>query len=290
MKYLNKETNGITLSRIGLGAMRMADVQQGVDTIHAALDSGITYLNTGDFYGHGESELVIREALKTRKREDIFIAVKFGGMLTPDDRFYGIDVRPQNVQNYLVYTLKRLGTDYVDLYQPARINPHIPVEDTIGAVADLVKAGYVRSVGITEIDAETLRRAHAVHPISLVEVRYSLLDRDIEEGILPTARELGIDVVTFANLFHGVIGGSNPAGLSQRMPPQAAEKLKQAVSRLELLKEMADEKNVSVSQLAIAWVLAQGDDILALVGSRTVDQLHDTVKAIDIATYRADNP
>jgi oxidoreductase, aldo/keto reductase family len=160
------------------------------------------------------------------------------------------------------------------------------VEDTIGAVADLVKAGYVRSVGITEIDAETLRRAHAVHPISLVEVRYSLLDRDIEEGILPTARELGIDVVTFANLFHGVIGGSNPAGkvagLSQRMPPQAAEKLKQAVSRLELLKEMADEKNVSVSQLAIAWVLAQGNDILALVGSRTVDQLHDTVKAIDI--------
>ena len=286
MKYLNKETNGITLSRIGLGAMRMADVQQGVDTIHAALDSGITYLNTGDFYGHGESELVIREALKTRKREDIFIAVKFGGMLTPEDRVYGIDVRPQNVQNYLAYTLKRLGTDYVDLYQPARINPHIPVEDTIGAVADLVKAGYVRSVGITEIDAETLRRAHAVHPISLVEVRYSLLDRDIEEGILPTARELGIDVVTFANLFHGVIGGSNPAGkvagLSQRMPPQAAEKLKQAVSRLELLKEMADEKNVSVSQLAIAWVLAQGDDILALVGSRTVDQLHDTVKAIDI--------
>ena len=191
MKYLNKETNGITLSRIGLGAMRMADVQQGVDTIHAALDSGITYLNTGDFYGHGESELVIREALKTRKREDIFIAVKFGGMLTPDDRFYGIDVRPQNVQNYLAYTLKRLGTDYVDLYQPARINPHIPVEDTIGAVADLVKAGYVRSVGITEIDAETLRRAHAVHPISLVEVRYSLLDRDIEEGILPTAEQAG---------------------------------------------------------------------------------------------------
>lgn len=130
MKYLNKETNGITLSRIGLGAMRMADIQQGVDTIHAALDSGYV----SDFYGHGESELVIREALKPRERGDIFIAVKFGGMLTSDDRFYGIDVRPQNVQNYLVYTLKRLGTDYVELYQPARINPHIPVEDTIGAV------------------------------------------------------------------------------------------------------------------------------------------------------------
>lgn len=292
MKYLNKETNGITLSRIGLGAMRMADVQQGVDTIHAALDSGITYLNTGDFYGHGESELVVREALKTRRREDVFISVKFGGMLTPDDRFYGIDVRPQNVQNYLAYTLKRLGTDYVDLYQPARINPHIPVEETIGAVADMVKAGYVRNVGITEIDADTLRRAHAVHPISLVEVRYSLLDREIEQSLIPTARELGIGIVTFANLFHGVIGGSNPAEklatLSQRMPSQAAEKLKQAVSRLDILKKIAAGKNVTVSQLAIAWVLAQGDDILALVGSRTVGQLHDTVKAVDIDLNKED--
>ncbi|WP_075556397.1 aldo/keto reductase [Parabacteroides timonensis] len=292
MKYLNKETNGITLSRIGLGAMRMADVQQGVDTIHAALDSGITYLNTGDFYGHGESELVVREALKTRRREDVFISVKFGGMLTPDDRFYGIDVRPQNVQNYLAYTLKRLGTDYVDLYQPARINPHIPVEETIGAVADMVKAGYVRNVGITEIDADTLRRAHAVHPISLVEVRYSLLDREIEQSLIPTARELGIGIVTFANLFHGVIGGSNPAEklatLSQRMPSQAAEKLKQAVSRLDILKKIAAGKNVTVSQLAIAWVLAQGDDILALVGSRTVSQLHDTVKAVDIDLNKED--
>lgn len=292
MKYLNKELNGITLSRIGIGAMRMTDVQQGVDTIHAALDNGITYLNTGDFYGHGESELVIREALKTRKREEIFISVKFGGMLTPDDRFYGIDVRPQSIQNYLAYTLRRLGTDYVDLYQPARINPHIPVEDTIGAVADLVKAGYVRNIGITEIDAETLRRAHSVHPISLLEVRYSLLDREIEQSLIPTARELGINIVTFANLFHGVIGGSNPAekvaALSQRMPVQAAEKLKQAVSRLDILKDIADEKHVSVSQLAIAWVLAQGDDILALVGSRTVGQLHDTVKAIDINLTKED--
>ncbi|MBC8619458.1 MULTISPECIES: aldo/keto reductase [Parabacteroides] len=292
MKYLNKETNGITLSRIGLGAMRMADIQQGIDTIHAALDSGITYLNTGDFYGHGESELIIREALKTRKREDVFISVKFGGMLTPDDRFYGIDVRPQSVQNYLAYTLKRLGTDYVDLYQPARINPHIPVEETIGAVADMVKAGYVRNVGITEIDAGTLRRAHAVHPISLVEVRYSLLDREIEQSLIPTARELGIGIVTFANLFHGVIGGSNPeeklATLSRRMPPQAAEKLKQAVARLDVLKEMAAEKNVSVSQLAIAWVLAQGGDMLALVGSRTVGQLRDTVKAIEIDLSKED--
>lgn len=292
MKYLNKETNGVPLSRIGLGAMRMESIQEGVDTIHAALDDGITYLNTGDFYGHGESEMIIGEALKARKREDLFISVKFGGMLTPDDKFYGIDVRPQNVKNYLAYTLKRLGTDYVDLYQPARINPHIPVEDTIGAIAELVKEGYVRNVGITEVDAETLQRAHAVHPISLVEVRYSLLDREIEQDLVPTARKLGIGIVAFANLFHGVIGGRHPeekmAMLSQRMSPQAAEKLKQAVSRLDILKEIAADKHVTVSQLAIAWVLAQGDDILALVGSSTVGQLHDTVKAIDILLTKAD--
>ncbi|MEA4916389.1 aldo/keto reductase [Proteiniphilum sp.] len=293
MKTINCRTkNNIAISRLGLGAMRMADIQQGIDTIHAALDSGITYLNTGDFYGHGESEMLIREALKTRRREDVFISVKFGGMLTPEGRFYGIDVRPQSIQNYLAYTLKRLGTDYVDLYQPARINPYIPVEETIDSIADMIKAGYVRNVGITEIDANTLRRAHAVHPISLVELRYSLLDREIEESLIPTARELGIGIVTFANLFHGVIGGSNPdekvAGLSRRMSPQAVEKLKQAVSRLDQLKEIADEKNVTVSQLAIAWVLAQGDDILALVGSRTVGQLLDTVKAIDIPLSEED--
>jgi len=287
METMNYRTkSGIAVFRLGIGAMRMTDAQEGIDTIHAALDSGITYLNTGDFYGHGESEMIIREALKTRKREDVFISVKFGGMLTPDDKFYGIDARPQNVQNYLAYTLRRLGTDYVDLYQPARINPHIPVEETIGAVADMVKAGYVRHAGLSEVDADTLRRAHAVHPIGMVEVRYSLLDREIEDSLIPAARELGIGIVTFANLFHGIIGGSNPmqklATLGQRIPTQNADSLKQAVSRLDVLKKMADEKNVTEAQLAIAWVLAQGEDILALVGSRTVEQIHDTVKAMDV--------
>jgi len=293
MKTMNDKTkSNIPVSRLGLGAMRMADVQEGINTIHAAMDAGITFLNTGDFYGHGESEMIIREALKTRKREDIFISVKFGGMLTPGDKFYGIDARPQNVQNYLAYSLKRLGTDYIDLYQPARINPHIPVEETIGAVADMVKAGYVMNVGISEVDAGTLRRAHAVHPISMVEVRYSLLDREIEDSLIPTARELGIGIVTFANLFHGIIGGSNLeqklAALSQRIPSQNAGKLKQVISRLDILKEIADEKNVTIAQLAIAWVLAQGEDILALVGSRTVDQLKDTVKAMDIKISQED--
>lgn len=186
LKDLSTKTNGFDLSRIGIGTMRMAtDQQAGIDTIHAALDAGVNFLNTADFYAHGMSEMIIKEALKTRKREDVFISVKFGGMISPDGRFYGVDSRPEHVKNYLNYTLKRLGTDYVDLYQPCRIDPHIPVEDTIGAVADMVKAGYVKSVGISEVDGATLRKANAVHPISLVEVRYSLMDRHIEDDLLP---------------------------------------------------------------------------------------------------------
>ena len=290
MNYKTK--SNLPVTRLGIGAMRMNDVQEGIRTIKAALDNGITFLNTGDFYGHGESEMIIHEVLKTHKREDIFISVKFGGMLTPDGKFYGIDARPQNVANYLAYSLKRLGTDYVDLYQPARINPHIPVEETIGAVADMVKAGYVKNIGISEVNSETLRRAHAIHPISMVEVRYSMLDRSIEETLIPAARELNIGVVTFANLFHGVIGGRNPEKtletLSQRMMPENVEKLKEAVARLNTLESFAKEKKATISQLAIAWVLAQGKDILALVGSRTVEQLHDTVKVKDIVLTKED--
>jgi aryl-alcohol dehydrogenase-like predicted oxidoreductase len=292
MKELSIKMNrDVRLSRLGLGCESAKD-GDGIKTVHAALDSGINCLNTADFYGHGESEMLIREALKTRRREDVFISVKFGGMVTPNGMFYGIDARPHAVKNYLSYTLKRLGTDYVDLYQPARIDNNIPVEETVGAVADLVKAGLVRNVGVSEVDAETLRRAHTTHPVSLVEVGYSLFNRGIEDTLIPAARELGIGIAVFGVLFHGVIGGSNPqerlSVLSRRMSPQAAEKLKNAVSRLDLLKEIADEKGVTLSQLAIAWVMAQGDDILTLVGSRTVAQLQSTVKAGDINLSKDD--
>lgn len=279
------------LSRLGLGCAQ-GNNPEGVQTIHDALDNGINYLNTADFYGSSESEMIIREALKTRKREDVFISVKFGSMVSPDGQYYGLDVRPQSVKNYLAYTLKRLGTDYIDLYQPARINPHIPVEETIGAIADLVKAGYVRNVGISEVDSETLRRAHATHPISLVEVQYSILNRSIEESLLPTARELGIGIVAFGILFHGVIGGNNSqqkvAMLSKRMSQQAAEKLYKSLSGINELETLADEKGISVSQLAIAWVLAQGDDILALIGSHNVEQLHNTLKAVNVVLNEQD--
>ncbi len=293
LKTSNIKTNGFELSSIGLGGMRMtADPQEGIYAIHAALDAGINFLNTADFYGHGLSEMIFKDALKSRKREDVFISVKFGGMLSPDDRFYGIDSRPESVKNYLAYTLKRLGTDYVDLYQPARINPHIPVEDTIGAVADMAKAGYVKNVGISEVDGATLRRANTVHPISLVEVKYSLMDRQIEDDLLPTARELGIGVVAFNVLLAGLIGGNAPqqklSKMSKMLPSSAFESMSSNMSQSDALKAIADEKGITLAQLAIAWVLAQGDDILTLVGSRTSSQVMDTVKALDINLSKND--
>ncbi|MCD7970058.1 MAG: aldo/keto reductase [Alistipes sp.] len=295
MKYLkdvSTQTNGFSLSRIGLGTMRMtADLRAGVETIHTAQDAGVNFLNTADFYGHGVSEMIIREALKTRRREDIFISVKFGGMLSPDGRFYGIDSRPEHVQNYLAYTLKRLGTDYVDLYQPARIDPHIPVEDTIGAVAGMVKAGYVKSIGISEVDGNTLRRANTVHPISLVEVRYSLMDRHIEDDLLPAARELGVGIVAFNVLLGGLVGGSTPAqklSAMNHLTSTARASINNNLSTSAALEDMAREKGISLAQLAIAWVLAQGEDIIALVGSRTVAQINDSLKAIDVNITKND--
>lgn len=292
LKELSAKTNGFDLSRIGAGTMRMAaDTQTGINTIHAAMDAGVNFLNTADFYAHGVSEIVIREALKTRNREDVFISVKFGGMISPDGRLYGIDSRPEHVANYLAYTLKRLGTDYVDLYQPARIDPHIPVEETIGAVAYLVKAGYVKTIGISEVDGTTLRKANDVHPISLVEVRYSLMDRHIEDNLLPTARELGVGVVAFNVLLGGMIGGSAPQqklSAMKHLSTEAREGIGNNLSAAEALQNIANEKGITLAQLAIAWVLAQGEDIIALVGSRTVEQINDSLKAIEVKLTKDD--
>lgn len=295
MKYLdnkNGQSSFDKLSRIGLGGMRIsANTTDTVDAIHMAIDQGVNYLNTADFYGNGLSELTIGEALKTCKREDVFISVKFGMMMGIDGRMYGIDVRPQAVENFLNYTLRRLGTDYVDLYQPARIDPNIPVEDTIGAVADLVKKGYVKNIGISEVNGDILRKANDTHSISLVEVRYSMMDRHIEDDLLPTARELGIDVVAFGVLLSGLIGGNTPKEklemMSKRMSSSAFENINRNVARSQALQQIANEKNCSLAQLAIAWVLAQGDDILALVGSRNAEQVKSTIEALQV--YLTDN-
>ena len=293
MEYLNlskEKTSNFMLSRIGLGSMRMGDVSEGINTIHTALDGGVNFLNTADFYGNGQSEMLIKEALKTR--EDVFISVKFGAMQGVDGRMYGMDARPEAVENYLRYTLSRLGTDYVDLYQPARINPHIPVEDTIGAISDLATKGYVKNIGISEVNGEILRRANAVHPISLVEVRYSLADRHIEDDLLPTARELGVGIVAFGVLLSGLIGGSSQEeklkSIGQRISPEALATMKANLARTDALKQIAVEKGATLAQLAIAWVLAQGEDIIALVGSRIASQIKDTIQALNVKLTKED--
>jgi len=209
-----------------------------------------------------------------------------------DGRMYGMDARPEAVENYLRYTLSRLGTDYVDLYQPARINPHIPVEDTIGAISDLATKGYVKNIGISEVNGEILRRANAVHPISLVEVRYSLADRHIEDDLLPTARELGVGIVAFGVLLSGLIGGSSQEeklkSIGQRISPEALATMKANLARTNALKQIAVEKGTTLAQLAIAWVLAQGEDIIALVGSRTASQIKDTIQALNVKLTKED--
>ena len=215
MEYEKNQKNGMELSRLGLGCGRMsnstgaADRIESIATIHAALDAGITYINTADFYSSGHNEMLIGEALKGYNRDKAFISVKFGGLIAPNGAMYGLDVRPLIIKNYLTYSLKRLNLDYIDLYQPGRIDLGIPIEETIGAISHMVKAGYVKHIGITQVDADTLRKAHSVHPISLVESEYSLFNRNIEKEILPTARELGIGVVAFGALAHGLLSGTN---------------------------------------------------------------------------------
>ncbi|MCY0970762.1 aldo/keto reductase [Chryseobacterium wangxinyae] len=275
------------ISQLGLGTMRMpANKDEGIKAIHTALDAGMDFINTGDFYDAGLSEILVGEALKSRKRDDAFVSVKFGGMLKADGGMYGIDSRPELIESYLTYSLKRLGLDYIDLYQPCRINPHVPVEDTIGAISKLVEKGFVRTIGISEVDAATLRRANATHPISLVEVTYSLMGRKIEDELLPTARELGVGVVGFGVLLSGMIGGSDPHSklnhIKHMISDGTLENFNQNLSLSQALEEIAKEKNITLSQLAIAWVLSQGKDIMALVGSRTTDQVENALKAIHV--------
>jgi aryl-alcohol dehydrogenase-like predicted oxidoreductase len=262
--------------------------KESIATIHAALDAGITFLNTGDFYSTGHNEMLVGEAIKSYDREKIFISVKFGGLVAPNGMPYGIDMRPLAVKNYLTYSLKRLGVDYVDLYQPCRIDPEIPVEETLGPIAEMVKAGYVKHIGLSEVDAETLRRAHAVHPISLVELEYSLFKRSIEKEILPTARELGIGVVAFGILSHGLLSRERVEEMKKRFPQFPGGNLDKNLALIEALREIAEEKQITVPQLLVAWVLSQGEDIMSLIGARKVSQLQESMQALDVSLSKSD--
>ncbi|WP_309731576.1 aldo/keto reductase [Chamaesiphon sp. OTE_75_metabat_556] len=293
--------NGSSVSAIGLGLMGMSDFYgptdeaESISTIHAALDAGITLLDTGDFYGSGHNELLLRDALKGRKREDTFIAVKFGVMRSPNGGFGGIDCRPAAVKNSLSYTLKRLGTDYIDLYQPARLDPAVPIEDTIGAIAEMVEAGYVKQIGLSEASPATLRRASAIHPISWLQIEYSLLSRGIEAEILPTARELGIAITAYGVLSRGLLSGhwSQQRSESARdfrahLPRFTGANLESNLALVESLRAVATEKAATVAQVAIAWILAQGTDIIPLVGARRRDRLSEALGALNVDLNPAD--
>jgi aryl-alcohol dehydrogenase-like predicted oxidoreductase len=285
---------GPEVSVIGLGCMGMSgmygptDEQEAIATIHAALDSGVTLLDTGDFYDSGHNELLVREGIRGRKRDQIIVSVKFGEMRDPAGGWNGKDTRPSAVKNFLAYSLKRLGTDYIDIYRPARLDPAVPIEDTIGAIADMVKAGYVRHIGLSEVGSDTIRRAAAVHPICDLQIEYSLISRSLEAKVLPTCRELGIGLTAYGVLSRGLLSGNWSRGRAAkgdfrlRMPRFSGENLEKNLALVEAIRKIADAKGVAVAQVAIAWVASRGEDIVPLVGARRCAQLQEALGAVDV--------
>jgi aryl-alcohol dehydrogenase-like predicted oxidoreductase len=284
---------GPLVSRVGLGLMGMsgiygpADENESVATIRAALDAGVTLLDTGDFYGMGHNEMLLRDALRGVARDRVFICVKFGGQRDPGGAFIGHDASPNMVKNSLAYSLQRLGTDYVDLYQPARLDPKVPIEDTVGAIAEMIEAGFVRYLGLSEMGAATIRRAHAVHPVSALQIEYSLMSRGVEADILPTVRDLGIAVTAYGVLSRGLLSAAGareigPDDPRARFPRFRDGNLQRNLDLLAGLEKVAQDHGVTTAQLAIAWVLSRGTDIVPLVGTKRRDRLAEALGALDL--------
>ena len=298
MKMRTLGRSGPRVSLIGLGCMRMSNFagpksstdEEGIATIRAALDAGINFLNTGDFYGMGHNELLVGQALHGRS-DQALISVKFGALRSPSGQFLGIDVRPNAVNNFASYSLQRLDVDVIDIYQPGRIDPNVPVEETVGAIADLIKEGKVRYLGLSETGADNIRRAHKIHPVTALEIEYSLGTRFIEKGILPTVRELGIGLVAHGVVGQGLFTGSvnndmAPGDARRQFPKFDQENLPKNLETVSLLDRMAQQKNCTAAQLAIAWVLAQGDDIVPLVGMSRRARVAENLKALDVTFSR----
>lgn len=294
MNHLQLGKIGPQVGALGLGCMGMSDVygpadrDESIATIHAALEAGVTLIDTGDFYAMGHNELLIAEALRGRNRDNLQLSVKFGGMRDPSGAFMGFDNRPMAVRNFVAYSLVRLGVEAIDIYRPARLDPNVPIEDTVGAIADLIKAGYVKHIGLSEVGSETIRRAHKVHPITDLQIEYSLISRGIEDDILPTCRELGIGITAYGVLSRGLIGGHftkdgmNAKDYRSHSPRFSAANIDQNLALVGKIRTIADDIGVSVAQVAIAWVAAQGQDILPVVGARRRDRLTEALGSLDV--------
>jgi aryl-alcohol dehydrogenase-like predicted oxidoreductase len=289
---------GPVVSRVGLGLMAMsgtygpADDAESTATIRAALDAGITLLDTGDFYGMGHNEMLLASAVRGVPRDRVFIQVKFGGQRDPAGRFIGHDASPAAVKTSLAYSLRRLRTDYVDLYQPARLDPRVPIEDTVGAIAEMAAAGYVRYVGLSEMGADTIRRAQAVHPITALQIEYSLMSRGIERRLLPFLREQGIGVTAYGVLSRGLLSPetarpAGPADPRRRFPRFQEQNLAQNLDLVTALEQIAAQRGVTTAQLAIAWVLSRGSDIIPLIGTKRSSRLAEALGALEL-TLTAD--
>ncbi|MFI8835921.1 aldo/keto reductase [Streptomyces afghaniensis] len=288
-------TTGPAVSALGLGAMGMsgaygeADRAESIATVHAALEAGVTLIDTGDFYAMGHNELLIAESLRGRDRDGYQLSVKFGMLRGPGPEFGGMDGRPEAVKSFLAYSLTRLGTDHIDIYRPARLDPAVPIEETVGAIKEMIDAGYVRHLGLSEVDAATIRRAHAVHPVSDLQIEYSLISRAVEADILPTLRELGIGLTAYGVLSRGLISGhwsvghtAGPGDSRGFSPRFSRGNVEHNLALVEALRRVADVKGCTVAQLAIAWVAAQGDDVVPLVGARTRERLAEALPAMEL--------
>ncbi len=281
---------------LALGCMAMSGMYgptseaEAIATIHEALDRGITLLDTGDFYGSGHNEMLIGRAIRDR-RDEVRLSVKFGALRAPGGMFIGFDSRPIAVKNALAYSLVRLGVDHIDIYRPSRLDPNVPIEETIGAIKEMIDAGYVRQIGLSEVGVDVIRRAHAVHPIHDLQIEYSIVSRGPEAKIFPALEELGIKVTAYGLLSRGLLAGSKPsapADFRRHLPRFSGENLERNQRLVEVLRALAREKNVTPSQLAIAWVLAKNEHAIPVIGPRTRDQLRDALGARDVTLSNED--